>query len=110
MEHEQAYLALLQKAGRQIIEIPGSGSLTAHIEATRQAMDSGAEVIYQAVLLKNAWIGYVDFLFRVETPSDLGEYSYEVLDTKLSKTPTAKHVLQLCVYSDLSSLSLSHRD
>lgn len=101
VEHEQAYLAYLQKAGRQVVEIPTSGSLMARVETTRQAIGSGVNVIYQAVLAKNAWIGYVDFLCRVETPSKLGGYSYEVLDTKLSKTPTAKHVLQLCVYSDL---------
>ena len=101
VEHEQAYLALLQKAGRQVVKIPTSGLLTARVEATRQAMGSGVDVIYQAVLLKNDWIGYVDFLCRVEIPSNLGEFSYEVFDTKLSKTPTAKHLLQLCVYSDL---------
>jgi len=101
VEHEQAYLALLQKDDRQVVEIPTSGSLTARIDATRQAMASGVDVIYQAVLLKNDWIGYVDFPCRVEIPSDLGEHSYEVLDTKLSKAPTAKHVLKLCVYSDL---------
>ena len=39
VEHEQTYLALLQKAGRQVVKIPTSGSLTARVEATRQAID-----------------------------------------------------------------------
>lgn len=52
-------------------------------------------------MLDGAWGGYSDFLERVERPSDLGGWSYEVVDTKLKRTPDPKHVLQLCLYSDL---------
>ena len=40
-------------------------------------------------------------LRRVETPSRLGTWSYEVIDTKLARETKAGSVLQLCVYSDL---------
>ena len=58
-------------------------------------------MIYQAVLLGDRRLGYADFLRRVETPSDLGAWSYEVWDTKLARKPTASAVLQIGMYSDL---------
>ena len=45
--------------------------------------------------------GRADFLMRVEKPSDLGDWSYEVWDTKLARHAKASAVLQLCFYSDL---------
>ena len=36
-----------------------------------------------------------DFLRKVPRPSVLGDYSYEVIDTKLGRTPKAGYVLQL---------------
>ena len=64
-------------------------------------MRQGAAVIYQAVLLDGRRLGYADFLQRVDTPSDLGPWSYEVVDTKLARQPSAPAVLQICMYSDL---------
>jgi predicted RecB family nuclease len=46
-------------------------------------------------------MGYADLLFKVNRPSDLGDWSYEVADTKLALTTRAGVVLQLCLYSDL---------
>ncbi len=65
------------------------------------AMRDGVDVIYQAVLLGDRRLGYADFLRRVEKPSDLEAWSYEVWDTKLARQPTAPAVLQICKYSDL---------
>src|SRR6185436_4012526 len=45
--------------------------------------------------------GRADFLRRVETPSALGNWSYEAVDTKLARTAKAKFLIQLCFYSDL---------
>src|SRR3546814_5816242 len=64
-------------------------------------MAQGADIIFQGALLDGAWGGYTDFLERVERPSALGPWSYEVVDTKLKRKPDPKHVLQLCLYSDL---------
>lgn len=38
---------------------------------------------------------------RVERPSALGPFSYEVADAKLKRRPYPKHILQLVLYSDL---------
>ena len=38
---------------------------------------------------------------RVETPSALGPWSYEVIDTKLARETKGNTVLQLSLYSDL---------
>ena len=53
------------------------------------------------VLFDDRRLGYADFLRRVEQPSHLGEWSYEVWDTKLARHATASAVLQLCLYSDM---------
>lgn len=106
-EYEARYLEELRTQGREIAEIrpPDTVSPSRQIRsehaATLQAMRRGAEVIYQAVLLDERRLGYADFLQRVETPSDLGPWSYEVVDTKLARQPSAPAVLQICMYSDL---------
>ena len=68
---------------------------------TRSAMASGVDLIYQAVLFDGARLGYADFLRRVEQPSGLGEWGYEVWDAKLARHAKAPAVLQLCMYSDM---------
>ena len=106
-EYEARYLEELRAEGREIAEIrpPDTVSPSRQVRpehaATLRAMREGAEVIYQGVLLDNRRLGYADFLQRVETPSDLGPWSYEVVDTKLARQPTAPAVLQISMYSDL---------
>src|ERR1051326_4962257 len=75
--HEAAYLAYLQNQGRDLT--PEGGGL----ERTRDAMKSGAGVISQADLQNGRWRGRADILLRVDTPSELGPWSYEVIDTQL---------------------------
>ncbi len=105
--HERRFLETLSENGAHVTEIELAGGLAreenlrAGREATVAAMRAGAEVIYQAVLYDGRRLGLADFLQRVEVASDLGEWSYEVWDTKLARTPKASAVLQLCFYSDL---------
>jgi len=68
-------------------------------DETVEAMRAGADVIYQAVLFDGRRLGYADFLRRVDVPSDLGPWSYEVWDTKLARSAKASALLQLCMYS-----------
>lgn len=98
--HELAHLERLKASGRQVVEIE-RGELARDIEATRLALQSGADVVFQGALGARNWGGWSDFLERVETPSDLGAFSYEVVDTKLKRSPHPKHVLQLVLYSEL---------
>jgi predicted RecB family nuclease len=101
LEHEQAYLAKLKADGRIVIEIKKDDSLETMAEATRKAMRDGVDVVYQGALTAPGWHGYSDFLLRVESASDLGRWSYEVADTKLARKAKPKHVVQLCVYSEM---------
>jgi uncharacterized protein len=64
-------------------------------------MVQGADVIYQATFIQEPWAGRADFLIRVETPSELGAWSYEVVETKLAKSTKARALIQLCFYSEL---------
>ena len=64
-------------------------------------MARGAEVIVQAALADGGWAGYADVLVRVPTPSALGDWSYEVVDTKLAQETRGGTILQLCAYSDI---------
>ena len=102
IEHERAYLAQLRKEGRTIAEINGDEPLYARVAATCKAMRDGADVIYQGALLASSWHGFSDFLLRANgTPSLLGDFAYDVADTKLARSAKPKHVVQLCVYADL---------
>src|SRR5437764_611651 len=95
------FLTSLMQPNRTIISIPSTRGLEERIDDTRRAMPSGADIIYQEALLNAPWHGYADFLLRVEAPSALGAYSYEVIDTRLARHTRPKHVVQLCVYSEL---------
>jgi predicted RecB family nuclease len=100
--HELAFLDSLRQSGRSVAEIPKAGiPLERSVDLTIEAMKEGPDVIFQGALLGGAWGGYTDFLERVGTPSSLGAWSYEVVDTKLKRRPDPKHVLQLSLYSDL---------
>lgn len=98
--HEAAHLADLKDAGTTIIEIDRS-DLVRDAMATRAALAEGAEVVFQGAFVSGNWGGWSDFLERVERASRLGDFSYEVTDTKLKRRPHPKHVLQLVLYSDL---------
>jgi len=104
IDHEHAYLDQLRVEGRSVREILRRDSVELMAAATAEAMRSGVDVIYQGALANRPWHGYSDFLLRVATPSALGDYSYEVVDTKLARTAKPKHVVQLCLYSRLVAL------
>lgn len=99
--HEQNYLDHLRASGLEVMAIDGADVGDASVAATLAAMKSGAAIIAQAALRSDGWIGRADILHRVEVPSALGEWSYEVIDTKLARETKAATVLQLCHYSDL---------
>lgn len=101
LEHEHAHLDHLKDQYRQVVEIDPKSENEEAFEATLSAMALGADIIFQACLMSRNRIGHVDFLEKVDTPSRLGDYSYQVTDTKLSKTALPKHMIQLCFYSDL---------
>lgn len=101
--HEQAYLSQLTEQGLAIVEIPTDGSRRDAAVKTVEAICGGADVIYQATFLDGQWYGRADFLIRVDKPSELGSFSYEVVETKLARSTKARAIIQLCFYSDLLS-------
>jgi predicted RecB family nuclease len=102
IEHEKRYLASLKARGFDVVEVPGEGfDLAERTALTREVMRAGSEVIYQAALVAPPWLGYADFLERVEGASSLGAWSYEALDTKLPRRAKPEHVIQLASYSRL---------
>ena len=101
-EHEARYLAYLKSQNNQVIDIGlDAGSLNDKVKATHEAMKAGVDVIYQAAFQDGIWMGHADFLLRVPHPSNLGEFSYEVADTKLARSSKAKFVVQLGFYSQM---------
>lgn len=100
--HEEAYRRSLLDAGHEVVKLDlgDDRDFEAAAARTAEAMRSGAAYLYQAVLVLDGWRGIADFLERVELPSELGSFSYEVLDTKLARTPKPRHALQLCFYSE----------
>ena len=101
-EHESRYLDVLKTQHADVVDLKQEGvSDEAAFLNTRQAIHSGASVLFQATFLKAPWVGHADFLVRVDTPSMLGQFSYEVVDTKLARSSRAKFLLQLCLYSEM---------
>lgn len=99
-QHEAAYLRKLEKQFPQIVKI-GKDDIRKQYLQTQEALKEGVNIIYQGAFLSGAFTGIADFLRRVEAPSVLGSYSYEVIDTKLARTPKAKFAIQLSFYSDM---------
>lgn len=105
LAHEETYLRVL--ADEQNLDIAKIPSDISWKDATVQTVDAirrGAQVIYQATFVSDEWHGRADFLTRVDRPSALGQWSYEVVETKLARSTKARAIIQLCFYSDLLSM------
>jgi predicted RecB family nuclease len=101
--HELDYLTRLANAGYEVVRIEGAGVTQPLAERTLEVMRRGPAVISQAALLQGVWSGRADVLRRIDVPSAFGDWSYEVIDTKLARETKGGTVLQLSLYSDLLS-------
>lgn len=101
--HEAGFLDSLRSEYNGIVELSSSGSFASNLADTIAAMKDGADIIFQAALAKGDFIGYADFLRRVDRPSHFGDWSYEVADTKLAHRSKPKFMIQLAHYSELLS-------
>ena len=102
LAHERALVDHLRQSGLAVAEIKGKPGIDqARMDATLAAMRAGASVIVQGGFMRDGWVGRTDILKRVEAPSILGAWSYEVIDTKLARQTKGSTILQLCLYSDL---------
>ena len=101
-DHEKEILSDLQQKGLSITIIDKSDRFTM-VNNTLEAMKSGVEIIYQGSVSNDNFYGRTDFLVKEDVPSNLGDYSYQVWDAKLSKSIKPEHILQLCCYADMLS-------
>jgi uncharacterized protein len=102
LEHEQRYLRELAEGDSlAVTRIDVNGRWEDAVAETVRAMRGGVDAIYQATFLDGHWGGRSDFLVRVDKPSNLGTWSYEVVETKLARSTKATALVQLCFYSDL---------
>ena len=100
IEHEKNFFESLKG---EVISIDTEASIDEQYSQTVEAMDSGADWIYQAYLQKDDCAGYADFLQKKKGESSLGDFFYEVIDTKLSTRPSPANAIQLIHYSELVS-------
>jgi predicted RecB family nuclease len=103
LEHEIAYIESLRSKGLSVVDLSNEAEEEAG-EGTLAAMKSGVQAIVQASLGSGDWRGRADVLLRaerLEKPSRLGNWSYEVVDCKLARETKAETILQLCLYSEL---------
>ena len=107
LEHETRYLDELRGDGKRVTTIERheedeqGDRLRRQASETVAAMADGADAVYQGTFFDGRWLGYADFLLRVESPdrpSVWGPYHYEVADTKLARHVKAGAVLQICSY------------
>lgn len=101
LKHEGDFVAHLREKGLEIVTIEGVDITDGAVDETLAAMRAGAEVVVQAALKLGRWAGRADVLLRVERPSELGPWSYEALDTKLSRHTKGGTILQLSLYSEM---------
>ena len=78
LAHEKSFLTKLQSQHLEsvinIVDI--CPNREDQFAATEKAMRDGASIIYQASFRRYDFLGFADFLRRVEVPSNLGTYSY----------------------------------
>ena len=101
LEHERNYVSRLSAAGKRIVDLSEINAREEGLAATLEAIRTGAEVIVQGAVGNERWYGRPDVLLRVDSPSALGLWSYEVADTKLAADTRAGTILQLGLYCDL---------
>lgn len=72
-------------------------------EATAEAMRRGVDALYQPTLFDGTWFGHPDFLVRVPGVSDLGDWHYEIVESKLARHAKPEAVVQATAYAELAS-------
>jgi uncharacterized protein len=116
-EHEAAYFEALkshlQTLNRNIVNLDSDrdqsapytvAALEERAKLTADKLADGPDAVYQPTFFSQengiGWVGRADFLVATDTPSDLGNYSFEPEDTKLARIAKVNAVLQLCSYAE----------
>lgn len=99
--HEHEFVEHLRQEGLSVVQVDGIDVIEEAVKQTQALMAEGQEIIVQAALQHGRWSGRADILRRVEKPSALGAWSYEIIDAKLARETKGGTILQLCLYADL---------
>jgi uncharacterized protein len=100
IDHEQRFFRYLSEQDGVVVLTVDTDWERA-VAQTTQAIRDGVAAIYQGAFWDGNWGGRPDFLVRVDQPSKLLPWGYEVIETKLAHSTKANAVMQLCFYSDL---------
>ena len=101
IEHEKKHFKILKDKYKKSISIKSDLDENDRFNETVRAIQKGYDLIYHAYLIDENFRGEADFLIKCDTPSDLGDYSYEVYDTKITRNLRPRHVTQITAYSDM---------
>ncbi len=108
-QHERVYIERLRSAGREIVDVSAErakgadrGDFYRQLAGdTRAAIERGDDVVFQACFFDGTWLGFADFLLRIDDPGAPLGWSYEIADTKLAHKVKASALLQICVYNEM---------
>lgn len=100
IRHEEDLLKELEGEGADI-KVVSTKDRGLALAETLAAMKAGRQIIYQAYLRHDKFAGYADFLVRSEGPSALGNYHYEVWDSKLARKTKPYFLVQLSCYAEM---------
>ena len=93
-QHEAAYLEHLARAKKlEVVMLPELRDEALLIAKTLELMELGADAIAQGALGDGKWFGRPDVLLRVDGRGGNWSWSYEVVDTKLSRQTKAGTIL-----------------
>ncbi|MGY4857618.1 TM0106 family RecB-like putative nuclease [Cryobacterium sp. AP23] len=103
-EHELRYLETLKRT-RQVVEFPRPSmqDLPQAAAVTADAFRAGADVLFQATFFDGRFVGFADFIMRIDVAGDedgSAAPTYEVYDTKLARSAKITALLQVAAYSD----------
>ena len=101
VEHEKRHYKILKEKYKKSITIKSDLNEKDRFDETVRAIQKGYDLIYHAYLIDDNLRGEADFLIKCNTKSDLGDYSYEVYDTKITRNLKPRHITQITAYSDV---------
>ena len=100
-DHEEATIQSLASQGRSVFRINSKDPHSKAEADTVAAIKRGEDVIFQARLSLSPFAGWADFLVKTPGKSKLGDYHYEIWDTKLSRKLKPYFAIHLCAYNEM---------
>jgi uncharacterized protein len=109
IEHERKFVETLRATSLTVVDLGGLEDPAERVTVTLEEMNKGTDVIVQGGLSDDRWFGKPDVMRRVARPSALGDWSYEISDTKLARETRAGTILQLGLYSEMLAVAQGAR-